>query len=1179
MNHGIDFVSPKGRFARSVNVERDTGANSIESYLPTGRALDVISRVARCLDDQPRTRAFSITGPYGTGKSSLAVFLDALLGPANDPATEVALAVLRAVDPSDAELIESSKAALGPNGFVRAVVTATKEPVAATLTRAVLHGMQRFSGQSRKGAWKAALASVEQAVKAFDSEDAVLPSNRFIRDLLQAVAEIAPVLIVIDEFGKNLEAFADSRSEADLYLLQELVEWSHAPGEGGCPVITVTMQHLAFEEYLDSVTQSLRREWAKVQGRFEDIPYLDTPSQTRHLIAQVLEEPTDARFTKKRKLWAQECHNAARLVGLSHELDQSLVEQAWPLHPTSLLVLPELCARYGQNERTLFSFLASSEPLGVPAWLVSEPVGARVKDIRLDRIYDYFVESAATSAATSQTASRWVEVETAVRDATGLTEGERRVLKAVGLLNLVSAGGAVRASRAVLQLACADGRSGTETSDDVDAALAGLEASGRVTYREFADEFRLWRGSDLDLRSAIESARRRLRQEPAEVLLSRTREMLPVVAARHSTVTGTLRVFHRIWDSDGSVEVLPPTNGADGLLVYAVGPKVPRVDVGASDGRPIVAVRPRNDEELLESALELAAVRAVLQDDGVVGDDWVARRELAEREAEALTTFDAAFEAAVGHRSDGAKWWLLTTEDGKPQALPSPTSVTAALSEVCDRSYADSPPVANEMLNRHELTSQGAKARRLLIEGLLKSIDRERFDIEGFPPERAMYDAVFGATGIHREANGAWEIGAPTLPSWIPVWNAMTRIFDRSKGKRVDLGRALVELASPPIGLKAGVGPVLLVAGIVAHRSELALYEHGTYRPRLTPDIAERLLRNPAHFEIKHFAATSGPRLAAVRVLAERLGVHSWRGAPPTVLSIVAHLVGQINGLTEYGKQTRNLPPETIAIRRALLDATEPDVILFETLPELFDLPPLGASSRQRQVRDVDAYAADLADGLEQALGDLRGIHSRLLDEIEQELAAATRSDREGLRAELADRGARIRGKVLDVRLRALLAAVSDDQKDRDGWLEYVAMTVAGPPATWDDDDRLRFLGTVKELGGTFRRIEVLHFERLADDGEPFEASRHTFTKPDGTERARVVSSDERVRARLGTRLDELLTTLTEELDGDAEAALDTLLAGIADRVFADPIDELSHPRRTVESNQAPARSRKATKT
>jgi len=84
------YVSPKGRFARSVNIERDAGKNRIDGYLPTGRALDVITRVARALAGGDPSRAFSITGPYGTGKSSLAVFLDALLGPTGDPATTTA---------------------------------------------------------------------------------------------------------------------------------------------------------------------------------------------------------------------------------------------------------------------------------------------------------------------------------------------------------------------------------------------------------------------------------------------------------------------------------------------------------------------------------------------------------------------------------------------------------------------------------------------------------------------------------------------------------------------------------------------------------------------------------------------------------------------------------------------------------------------------------------------------------------------------------------------------------------------------------------------------------------------------------------------------------------------------------------------------------------------------------
>ena len=40
--------SPRSRFARSINVERD-GSNAVDGYLQVGRAIDVIDRLASAL--------------------------------------------------------------------------------------------------------------------------------------------------------------------------------------------------------------------------------------------------------------------------------------------------------------------------------------------------------------------------------------------------------------------------------------------------------------------------------------------------------------------------------------------------------------------------------------------------------------------------------------------------------------------------------------------------------------------------------------------------------------------------------------------------------------------------------------------------------------------------------------------------------------------------------------------------------------------------------------------------------------------------------------------------------------------------------------------------------------------------------------------------------------------------
>lgn len=1159
MKYAIDLVSPKGRFSRSANVERDARADIIESYIPTGRALDVVSRLARSTQENGGARAFSITGPYGNGKSSLALFVDALFGPPGDPNTKSASGVLEAVDPVTAELLEQGKEIRGKQGFVRCVITAAREPVSVTLVRAIANGIRRYPSFRRSGLWRNLLSRVESAISEVDGKAHSLPTTRFILEILGEISEIAPVIILIDEFGKNLEAFADSKSDSDLYLLQELVEWSHGANRHALPVITVTMQHLSFEDYLDSVSLSLRREWAKVQGRFEDIPYIDTPAQTRHLIGQVNEDPIDKIFLKSRREWATNEYERLREAGLAHEVELRLIERTWPLHPSALLVLPELCSRFGQNERTLFSFLASAEPKAIPAWLTAEQIGRHLNDVRLDRIYDYFVESAATSASTSQTASRWIEVETCIRDASELTIAERRVLKAVGLLNLISAGGSIRASKRVLTWACSDGLPGTSTPSEVVAALKSLENSGRITYREFADEFRLWKGSDLDLRSALESAKRRLRQTSVENLLSHTRSMLPVVAMRHSTETGTLRVFKRVWCSSGQLGDDLDDGNADGIVVYVVGPNFPTIPNNAMV-KPIVAVRPLSTEELVRTALELAAIRSVLSDSVTLGDDWVARRELTEREAEALAHFEIAFEASVGNIALGTEWWLLNTERGRARKLSKPSSLTSALSKVCDQFYGKSPRVANEMLNRHELTSQGAKARRLLIEAMITNPTKEYFGIGGFPPERAMYDAIFGSTGIHRRELGHYVLATPSSPDWLDAWSTLSSAFDESKLRRITINEIIDILKSPPIGMKEGSASVLVMIGIVVYRDDVAVYEHGTYRPRITKEIAERLLKNPSHFQIKHFAATRGSRRLVVNGLSKSLAIDSWRGTSPSVLLVVGHLVAFVNGLPPYSLRTKNLSQKTAAVRRALMEATEPDVLIFETLPKALaikDYDPRRGFS--------EALISSYSRSLKSSIKELGSLHAKLLEEVVGELVSATASRSIDARSELVERAIRMKDKVIDPKLRALLAALSDREKDDQGWAEYVAMTVVGPATgSWSDDDRLRYLSSIRELSGTLRRIEAIHFDRLALDDAPFDALRLTVTRPDGAEIARVVGLDDRSRDAIEHHLNQALERITLEV-GESSNAQELLLAALAHRMLPEIENNMSHPERSFD--------------
>lgn len=117
-------------------------------------------------------------------------------------------------------------------------------------------------------------------------------------------------------------------------------------------------------------------------------------------------------------------------------------------------------------------------------------------------------------------------------------------------------------------------------------------------------------------------------------------------------------------------------------------------------------------------------------------------------------------------------------------------SLSSILSSVCDEVFSLCPEVRNEMIARREVTGQGARARRLLSEAMLLHGEQDRFAIEGFGPERSIYEAVFRKTEIHKKSSsGSFEIRIPRKDSsWFPVIQMIKELFDSSKEERLSIG-------------------------------------------------------------------------------------------------------------------------------------------------------------------------------------------------------------------------------------------------------------------------------------------------------------------------------------------------------------------------------------------------------
>ena len=636
----------------SVSIEHDLrggGGGALGDYIPGAGTLDTIARLGAGMRGGRRGHAISVTGPYGSGKSAMAVFLDALLAPKKSREYGAAMAILRESDTRLADVFDRSRSHLGiqRRGMIRCMATAKREPVSATILRALDSGARRRFGEYGKADFAGA-SDLARMVRGLGRGTA--PDAAAVAAAVRGMCAADPVIVVIDEFGKNAEYFTDENTrEGDLFLLQELAEMSGATRE--LRLFVVTMQHLAFEEYASGASSLQRREWAKVQGRFDDIPFANSPEQARRLVRSVLAPAGSGggRAGPAVRRWSRAQADRAAAMGLGGDLDEDLLRACYPLHPLSLEVLPELCSRYGQHERTLISFMTGGGEHTVAGFVdrTAWDGSGQPPSVMLDTLYDYFVAgSALVRSASSSGASRLLEIETIIRDTQGLSADETRILKAVGVLNLVGRAGRLRASRSMVAYAAGIARP--------DAALASLEMRSILTYRRHSDEYRIWHGTDVDLQAGLENARRRLAAMPLTAMLRAILPLDPAVAARHALQTGTTRIFERVFAGEAESASVQPGPGFDGVIVYLTdgegkaGGGAPLQAGGRGAKRPAVAVKAAGLERLREAALEVASVRDIRDNSLEVQADWVARREIAERLAWAESSLERAFEAAYG---------------------------------------------------------------------------------------------------------------------------------------------------------------------------------------------------------------------------------------------------------------------------------------------------------------------------------------------------------------------------------------------------------------------------------------------------------------------------------------------------------------------------------------------------
>ena len=1040
-----DHVHIARRFQRAIRIDTDlTSLSALEGFVCPQSSAEVLQTMARHVGEAGQG-AFTWTGPYGSGKSSLAVALSALLN-GNAGLRRYAGSIL------GGGTAEAVWGAMPPHsrGWRVLPVVGRRDSAVKVVGEAI--GVAGFQNGPTPRTW----------------------NEKRVLDYLQKLAKEHPragggLIVFIDEMGKFLEAAAYDGS--DIYFFQQLAEIaSRSAGR----MIVIGILHQAFEEYAHRLSREAREEWSKIQGRFVDLAINVSGNEQIDLLGRAIE--SDRGSVKPGPLAA----GIASLVTsqASPELPQML-EDCWPLHPVvGCLLGPMSRRRFGQNQRSIFGFLNSTEPRGFQDFLHHSGDGDLYT---ADMFWDYLRVNLEPSIMASPDGHRWALAVDALDrcEAGGGDEIQLRLLKTIGLVDLLKDRSGLVASRELLNHALA-----SYGSREIKRALTTLQKRSLIVFRKFTESFSIFEGSDFNIDRAVERALATI-EEVDYGRLNALASAQPVVAKRHYHETGALRWF--------DVTVVPLTgledaagnyrsqHGALGTFYLAL-PERGEDEATAREtcrrvadktlDRDIVVGLPKEAWDISWLAKELLALEKVRDENPELQGDRVARNEVDARIAET----QGRIESGLSQAFDNAVWYRRHRE---PDVL-SHSELNSLASDLADEQFPCAPRLSNELLNRVKPSSNAVAAQKALLRRMALNEGEPRLGIEGYPPEGGLFESLLKATGLYRETAHGWRFVEPApdddLCLLAPAWKAATDFLRANDNRTVSLDEIYAIWRQAPFGIKDGLLPVLVVAFILSRHSDLAFYRQGIFQARMSDLDMDYLVNDPSDVQMRWMDLSDWLR----RLLSDMAGIvreldEDNKLADLEPIDVAKGLVSIYDGVPPWVTRTQRLSANAKRVRQLFKQANDPNKLLFDDIPHV-----LSDGVEANDGATLNRIAGHMRDGL----SELREAYPAMLHRLREILLAELQVPHASpqMLEELRTRAENIRQLGGDHRLEAFVVRLAQFCGTDEDMESLASMATNKPSRSWVDTDVDRASLELADLAQQFNRAEAFaHVKGRAD--------------------------------------------------------------------------------------------------
>lgn len=981
-----DFISIDRQFETAVNLGLDLNKlDKLEEYIPTDASTSILKEYLKDITEATQDKASVLIGPYGKGKSHLILILCALVGMNRDKSENI-VTLRKLVDnisKQDKEVAELANNLLEKRKrLIPVVINGGYGDLQQTFLVALKEALERESIQGiiPKTYYEVAIETIKKWKDSYVDtyqvfKEKLKSSGYTVEEFIELIGNYNKsayelfsklhiqvcagsifnpmismdiisvykavnhellsygydgIFVVFDEFSKFLEN-TKLHSPGELKILQDFAEFTNRK-ESKIYLICIT--HKPIGNYAKGLSQERIMAYRTIEGRFKEIYFVSSSEQNYSLIKNSIkrDDKKFKEYVEENKEFFEKLKDKTAEVGIfpqgNVELN-TIVEGCFPLHPMTTFMAIRVSELVAQNERTLFTFLASHQKNTLRTFIETNSRNNAM--LTMDRIYDYFREGIKKELSNESIATVYLQAENILR--CDLSSKQKKVIKCIALINMINQPNVIQATEKILKTAI------NESEQTFEQVKNELIRSHYIYQRKSDGVFIFLNNNTVNVNTRIQEYKQiKVKTINRKDILSRIINLGYTLPKAYNDEFEMIRYFKNIFITAKEIQFIKNVDDylleqhCDGIIGYLIYDDLDELnDVrqkieNLKDSRLIIQI-PQKAFMLDDYLKEYQAISILKEDKEFIENDIPILEELAMHEQDILILIQNSIKEHWNIENQYNRW---LNAGNSIEAPLTAKEMSGILSEICRRTYTKTPIIASELINKQNISGAITSARNKLLQNIL---DGSELSVKGNSPDITITRATITNKGIIKKS--FQDIEDEGLKSAL---KEIKEFFEKSIDNIQNIGELYHKLQSAPFGMRKGIIIIYITLYLKENMDNIIIYNQ-LKEEELNLDTLKAMDKQPENYNIRLEKETSD-RIGYIMELANIFQLETesisfyWQ-----CKLIVDKMKNWFRGLPKYSRELKGeVVKETclLEFRKQLMRIDiNPRQFLFEIIPQI----------------------------------------------------------------------------------------------------------------------------------------------------------------------------------------------------------------------------------------------------